>query len=105
MSGLLRSRLSMMLRYKWKSGSTLTLLGCSFDDFVIYLESKFEVGMTGENYGTVWHVDHIMPCAIFDLTKPEHQRRCFHFSNLQPLFASDNLRKGAKIQTNQFNLL
>lgn len=47
----------------------------------------------------------IMPCAIFDLTKPEHQKRCFHFSNLQPLFALDNLHKNAKVTTNQFQLL
>jgi hypothetical protein len=53
----------------------------------------------------VWHIDHIMPCAIFDLTRPEHQKRCFHFSNLQPMFASKNLKKHAKVITNQFNLL
>lgn len=83
----------------------IKLIGCSIEDFWIYLESKFEPGMTRENYGKVWHIDHIMPCAIFDLTKPEHQKRCFHFSNLQPLFAEDNRRKSDKIVTNQFQLL
>ncbi len=84
---------------------TMEMLGCSMNDFILYIESKFQVGMTWENYGSAWHVDHIMPCAIFDLTKPEHQRRCFHFSNLQPLFAVDNIRKSDTITTNQFNLL
>lgn len=90
---------------KRKSKSTLSLLGCSIEDFWIYLESKFEPGMTRENHGKVWHIDHIMPCVIFDLTKPEHQKRCFHFSNLQPLFAFENQSKHAKVLTNQFQLL
>jgi hypothetical protein len=105
----LRSRLSCRIRNALrrtpKSDRTITLLGCSIKDFMIYLESRFDVGMTWENYGKVWHIDHIMPCAIFDLTKSDHQRRCFHFSNLQPLLGKDNLRKGAKVVTNQFNLL
>jgi hypothetical protein len=75
------------------------------DDFKIYLESKFEPGMSWGNYGyRGWHVDHIVPCALFDLSKPAHVRRCFHFSNLQPLWAQDNLRKGVQ-SSNQFNLL
>jgi hypothetical protein len=57
---------------------------------------RFRPGMTWENYGPVWHVDHIKPCAKFDLTDPDQQRACFHFSNLQPLFADENLRKGGR---------
>ncbi len=85
-----------------KNGSTKSLLGCSIPNFRIYLESLFEPGMSWQNYGE-WHIDHIMPCAIFDLAKPDHQRRCFHFSNQRPLWASDNLsRKRAKyVGTNQ----
>jgi hypothetical protein len=101
----LRSRLWASLNGKNKSIHTLTLLGCSIEDLWIYLESKFEIGMTRENYGKVWHVDHIMPCAIFDLSRPEHQRRCFHFSNLQPMLAAQNIRKRAHVKSNQFNLL
>ncbi len=88
-----------------KCAKTTEMLGCSINDFRIYLESKFESGMTWKNYGSVWHVDHIMPCAIFDLTKPDHQRRCFHFSNMQPLFKEDNLRKNRWHVPDQFNLL
>lgn len=91
-----------------KLHSTLSLLGCSIESFRIYLESLWETEMSWENYGKgpgKWQIDHIMPCAIFDLTKPEHQKRCFHFSNLQPMWARDNFRKGVKVLTNQFNLL
>lgn len=101
----LRRRLGMALSRNQKSGSALTLLGCSIPDFKIYLESKWEAGMTWENYGTIWHIDHIMPCAIFDLSIPDHQHRCFHFSNLQPLLAEQNWRKGGKVLTDQYPLL
>jgi hypothetical protein len=52
--------------------------------------------MTFDNFGK-WHIDHIIPCASFDLTKPEQQRQCFHYTNLQPLWAFENLSKGSKI--------
>jgi hypothetical protein len=93
----LRSRIRVALRGKCRSKRTMQLVGCSIENLWIYLESLFEPGMTRENYGLVWHVDHIVPCAIFDLTNTDHQKRCFHFSNLQPLFASDNKRKSDKI--------
>jgi HNH endonuclease. len=55
--------------------------------------------MSWDNYGRDgWHIDHIRPCASFDLTDPEQQRQCFHYTNLQPLWAADNIRKGAKWQ-------
>lgn len=89
-----------------KCAKTADILGCSLDSFRMYLESRFEPGMSWENYGRVWHIDHIMPCAIFDLSKPEHQKRCFHFSNLQPLFAKDNMSKRDKApSSHQFEML
>jgi hypothetical protein len=105
MRAALRARLHTVLKGNKKVDSAKNLLGCSLEDFWMYLESKFEPAMTRQNHGKLWHIDHIMPCAIFDLTKPEHQKRCFHFSNLQPLFGKDNLRKGSKITTDQFQLL
>ena len=101
----LRRRMATALKRNYKTSRTLDILGCSLKDFRIYLETKFEPEMTWENYGSVWHIDHIIPCAIFDMSKPAHQKRCFHFSNMQPLFAADNWRKHAKVLTNQFNLL
>lgn len=97
---VLRCRMYQAMRNEWKTGSAIELLGCSIPDFRIYLESKFESGMTWENFGKgkdKWNIDHIMPCAIFDLTDPEHQKRCFHFSNLQPLWATQNMAKGARV--------
>ncbi len=104
----LRSRIWMAFQHKrnCKRGRTVEMLGCSIADFKIYIESKFEVGMSWGNYGrSGWHIDHIIPCALFDLSKPEHQKRCFHFSNMQPMWASQNIRKGHRPTTNQFNLL
>jgi len=78
-----------------KSKKTLKLLGCTMAELWQHLESKFQSGMTKENYGK-WHVDHIRPCASFDLTKIREQEKCFHYTNLQPLWAKDNVSKGAK---------
>lgn len=104
---LLRCRVSALLRGKNKSASTLKLLGCSIENFKLYLESRWQPGMAWENYGRYpgWQIDHEMPCAIFDLTKAEHQRRCFHFSNLQPMWAEENCAKNSKVLTDQFRLL
>ncbi len=103
--GCLRSRINALVKGEDKSENTMKLLGCSLEDLWIYLESRFETGMTRQNYGKVWHVDHIIPCAVFDLKRPEHQKRCFHFSNLQPLFGIENLKKNSTVSTDQFQLL
>ncbi len=78
-----------------KECSTAELLGCSWGFFLQHLEKQFLPGMTWENR-KLWHIDHIRPCAAFDLTRPEEQRRCFHYSNLRPLWAKDNLVKNGK---------
>src|SRR5690625_5779818 len=64
-----------------KSKRTIELIGCTVPELVEHLESQFEDGMSWENYGE-WHVDHIKPCAMFDFTKEEQQKECFHYSNL-----------------------
>lgn len=92
----LRSRLASALMNAGgakKAARTFDLLGCPIVWLEAYLEEQFVPGMTWENHGPVWHIDHIRPIASFDLTDPEQQRICFHWSNLQPLFALDNLRK------------
>lgn len=73
----------------------MELIGCSIEQLLEHLESQFQDGMTWDNYGE-WHIDHIKPCAMFDFTKEEDQRECFHYTNLQPLWAEDNLRKSDK---------
>jgi len=94
----LRGRMRFVLKNckGQKSASTIELLGCSIEYAREHLENQFIEGMTWDNHGE-WHIDHIIPCAAFDLTKEEEQRRCFHYTNLQPLWAEDNLKKGAKV--------
>lgn len=97
--------------YRWvkrgaaKPASSETLLGCSFEVFRQHLECQFRKGMTWQNYGPTWHIDHIIPCSAFDLTQPAHVRQCFHFTNLRPLWAKANSRKRAKILDPQLKLL
>ena len=93
---ILRGRIKDVLKGHSKSDSTINILGCTIEELWIHLESKFTEGMTRQNHGK-WHVDHIIPCASFDLTKPEQQVKCFHYTNLQPLWALDNLKKGKSV--------
>ena len=86
------------LRGKTKSAPTMQLLGCSIPEFRQFIALKFKDGMTWENRGLfTWHLEHILPCASFDLSNPEQQKKCFHYTNYQPLWALDNLRKGSKV--------
>ena len=89
-----RTRLRAILKSN-KTEKTNKLLGCSFEELKIHLESKFVDGMSWENMGQ-WHIDHIIPLHAFDLTKIENQFLAFNYKNLQPLWAKDNLKKGAK---------
>ena len=91
----LRGRVYIALKGAKKSDTTEKLLGCTIEEFMQYLEKQFSPGMTWDNYGK-WHVDHIRPCASFDLVVPAQQEICFHYTNMQPLWAIDNLRKSAK---------
>lgn len=77
---------------------TENLLGCTIQFFMGHLEQKFQAGMAWDNYGE-WHIDHIIPCASFNLLIESEQLRCFHYTNLQPLWAQDNLRKSSQIVT------
>ena len=99
---ILRARLSAIVKRGMgkKLGSTLELLGCSLEEFQAHIEAQWVDGMSWDNLGhvgDVWHIDHIKPCASFDLTDPAQQKACFHWSNLQPLWAADNQQKGAKL--------
>jgi hypothetical protein len=96
----LRCRLNSALKASGarKTKGTEDLLGCSIVFFKSYTESKFLYGMNWGNYTFFgWHIDHIKPCASFDLTNEDEQKKCFHYTNLQPLWWRDNLTKGAKI--------
>lgn len=80
-----------------RSASAVRDLGCTLPELMRWLEAKWQPGMSWDNYGQ-WHIDHIVPLVRFDLTDPEQCKRACHYSNLQPLWASDNLSKGAKYE-------
>ena len=92
----LRGRIYKAIRGGYKPLSTMVLLGCDMENFKEYMTALFTDGMSWDNHGE-WHIDHIVPCAAFDLTDPEQQKICFHYTNLQPLWAADNLRKSDKL--------
>lgn len=92
---ILRSRFYATLKQN-KNSCILDIVGCSIKNLKKHIEKQFVKGMSWSNYGK-WHIDHIKPCASFDLSQPEHQKQCFHFTNLQPLWATDNLKKHCKI--------
>lgn len=90
----LRRRLYMAVRGNHRSGIAIRDLGCSIADFKVYLESMFADGMSWENWGiNGWHIDHKRPISSFNLTDPEQLKEACHYTNLQPLWAKDNLRK------------
>ena len=97
LSQLLRGRVRGILRKKKakKTNSTLILLGCTIKELISHFDKKFKKGMNWSNMNK-WHIDHIKPISSFDLSNPEEQKKCFHFSNLQPLWAKENLKKGSK---------
>lgn len=95
----LRGRLRSAIKGRQKRGSAVKDLGCSIDEVIQYLESKFLPGMSWENWALHgWHIDHIIPLSRFNLTDPDEVKRACHYTNLQPLWAFENLSKGAKLK-------
>jgi hypothetical protein len=95
--GNLRGRVGSAVKLKAKKAAkTTVLVGCSMDQLLTFLEAEFTEGMTWENMGE-WHIDHIRPCASFNLEDPEEQKKCFHWTNLQPLWAADNFAKSDRL--------
>lgn len=94
-----RTRVYHLVSRGHKSAATIELLGASAEDVKRHIESKWLPGMSWDNHGKKgWHIDHIRPCASFDLTDPSQQRACFNYTNLQPLWWDVNLSKGDKWQ-------
>lgn len=94
----LRTRLNAAVKAQLKGscikkGSAVENLGCSMSEFLEHLESLFQGGMSWENYGE-WHIDHKRPLSVFNLDDEEQVKIACHYSNLQPLWAGDNLSKG-----------
>ena len=93
----LRNRLNRAINGNYRAGSAVRDLGCSVEEFKRYLESKFQSGMTWDNWSrTGWHIDHIQPLSKFDLTDPEQLKIACHYTNMQPLWVEDHKRKTAQ---------
>jgi hypothetical protein len=81
-----------------KTETTEKLLGCSYNDFKDYIEYQFVGNMSWNNYGDVWHIDHIIPLAVIeDVAQEELISSLCHYSNLQPLFACHNISKNDRL--------
>lgn len=83
---LMSARIKLELKGRVKTLRTLDLIGCSLEECRQHIEQQFLPEMNWKNWGPVWELDHILPCVSFDLTNEEEQKKCFHFSNYQPLF-------------------
>jgi hypothetical protein len=102
----LRKRLKDILKAANAANQrTSQMIGCSGHQLKMHLQKQFKKGMTWDNYGTRWHIDHILPCASFDHTDKEQVKKCWHYSNLRPLDATDNITKADTIITCQPELL
>jgi hypothetical protein len=100
----LRGRIYPAISSDVKTGSSIDLIGCSIDQFKLYLESQFKSKMTWENWShSGWHIDHIIPLAKFDLTDPMQQKLAFNYKNTQPLWAKDNLSKNKYISDEEYH--
>ncbi len=97
MRSRLHNRIRMALKRNSKFSTSSEYLGCPISEFREYFYSMFVDGMTWNNFlnGDI-HIDHIVPCVKFDLSKEKEQKKCFHYTNLQPLWAKDNILKGSK---------
>lgn len=94
---ILRGRLNAALKGRSKCGSAVKDLGCSVQELKFYLEGKFTDGMSWENYGLRgWHIDHVIPLSFFDLSNREQFLKACHYTNLQPMWAVENIKKGNK---------
>jgi hypothetical protein len=89
---------SLSAHRSYKTNKTVIYLGCDIPYFRKWIEFLFKEGMTWENYGQ-WHLDHVTPCASFNLTIEEEIKHCFSWKNIQPLWAKDNQSKNDKIDT------
>lgn len=95
---VLRARLHHALKKKSKCGSAVKLLGCTTEEARIHIENQFQDGMSWSNWNMHgWHLDHRLPVSFFNLQDPAQLAVAFHFSNLQPLWAFDNLSKHDKM--------
>ena len=90
-----KQALAAQLKSSFTSNASFKLLGCSFEKLKVHLEKGFKDGMSWGNYGD-WHIDHIKPLCMHDLSSEKEQADACHYTNLQPLWASENTSKGGR---------
>lgn len=94
MKNIIRNRLRVALKNNTKKSKTLDLLGCTIPEFKQHIESKFEPGMTWDNWSiNGWHIDHTIPLDSFDLTDEKQLAQACHYSNMRPMWADENRKK------------
>ena len=98
MKAILRSRINQALKGNMKEESSLNLLGCTIEEYKEYLSHQFDENMSWDNYGDYWEIDHIKPCDSFDLSNLEEQKKCFIFTNTQPMKVINNRIKSNKYE-------
>lgn len=94
-----RGRFYLALKNDYKSGKTLDYLGCTIEELKKHLESQFQKGMSWGNYGfgmDKWNIDHIAPCSSFDHSDEDQIKKCWHYTNMQPMWQGDNIKKSNK---------
>ena len=92
----LRSRINELMNKKYNNPRTIDLVGCDYEFLINYIEKKFTEGMSWDNYGYYgWHLDHIIPLS--SAKTEEDMCKLYHYTNLQPLWAKENMKKSNKI--------
>jgi uncharacterized protein (DUF983 family) len=87
-----------------KCDHTKAILGCSMAFLCEWFTFRFTVDMNFKNYGSLWHMDHVVPCCRFDLTDDDEQRKCFHWTNLKPMNGKENISKNGKMCKNEIKI-
>jgi len=94
-----RTRIYEAIKGKYRS--SIKLLDCDIEFLKLWLNYNFKDGMTFDNHGSYWHVDHVIPCSLFDLSNEDEIKNCFKWTNLQPLEAKLNLSKQNNLDKNE----
>ena len=95
--GNIQGRLYSALYNNKKTQRTLDLISCSIEYYKSWLESQFDSNMNWDNHGSYWHIDHVKPCASFDLSNENEVKECFSWKNVRPVEKTLNLKKSDKI--------
>jgi hypothetical protein len=89
-----------LTRFGNKKNSSISYIGCSIDTLKEWLAFQFHNGMSWENYGKYWTIDHVLPLSLFDMTNDRHIKIAFNWKNLQP--SLDNFVKSNNLRQYEF---